>query len=272
MKRWWFGCLLLLFYTTGVSCVSNGRFEELRNQHLDLQRQVNSIRSKQIKMLAQLTRLQVRLQKLSQIFDQFEKKGQYNFANIGVKMDELRTHHQELLGKYQVLTLSYNKLEDQHKKLLEDYSRRFGSPLQSSTGGNQVTVQVISPEALFKSAKELYDQNKYVEAREQLKNMIKRYPDHELTDDAYVLIGSCYEKTNKVYEAILWYNDALKKFPKGNQLDHALFKLGTAHYQIGACPEGRAFLRKLRKKYPRSTYASQARDLINNIRQHCQKR
>lgn len=269
MKRWWFGCFVLSYLVVGSGCVTNGRFEELRNQDL---RQVEAIRSKQVTMLAQLTRLDIQLKRLNQIFDQFEKKGQYNFANIGVKMDELRTHHQELLGKFQVLTLSYSRLEEQHKKLLEDYSRRFGSPLQTSTGGNQVTVQVVSAEALFKSAKELYDQSKYVEAREQLKSMVKRYPDHELTDDAYVLIGSCYEKTNKVYEAILWYNDALKKFPKGDQLDHALLKLGTAHYQIGACPEGRAFLRRLLQKYPRSSHASQARSLVSNMRQHCQKR
>lgn len=270
MKRWCLSVILLSVF--GFGCVTNGRFDQLRKQHFKLANKVNSMSNKQVTMLSQITRLQVQLKKLDTILAQFRKKGQYNFANIGVKLDELRTHHQELLGNFQVLKLAYSKLEKQHKKLIEDYTRRFGSPLTSNAGGNQVSIQVVDAKTLYKSAKDLFDKGKYVEAREQLKTLVKRFKAHELTDDAFLLIGQCYENTKKVYEAILWYNDALKKFPNGDQVDHALLKLGTAHYKINACPEGRAFLRRLRRKYPRSKYAAEARKLIRNMRRYCRKR
>lgn len=272
MMRWFFGAVFL-YSCLSVGCVTTNTFEKLKSRHNTLQTRAQKMQSQQNILRAQLTRLQVQLIGMNKIFSQFRKKGQYNFANIGVKLDELRTHHQELLGKFQVLKLSYTKLQDEHKKLLRDYTKRFGNPLAMvGTSGNQVTIQVVSPEALFKSAKELYGKGKFLEAREQLKNMVKRYPNHLLTDDAFLLIGSCYENTNKVYEAILWYNDALKKFPKGDQVDHALLKLGQAHYKINACPEGRAFLRRLRRLYPRSPHAPLARKLIRNMRRYCRKR
>lgn len=272
MKRWFLG-VVFFFGCLNMNCVTNGTFELHQKSFNALISRTKKIKSQQNILRAQLTRLQVQLIGMNKIFAQFKKKGQYNFANIGVKLDELRTHHQELLGKFQVLKLSYAKLQDQHKKLLSDYTKRFGNPLAVvNAGGNQVTIQVVSPETLFKSAKELFGKGKFLEAREQLKNMVKRYPDHLLTDNAYLLIGACFENTNKVYEAILWYNDALKKFPKGDQVDHALLKLGQAHYKINACPEGRAFLRRLRRKFPRSPYAPQARKLIRNMRTYCRKR
>ncbi|TNE48972.1 MAG: tetratricopeptide repeat protein [Deltaproteobacteria bacterium] len=270
MKRWCLSVLLLSTFCFG--CVTNGRFDLHVKKHLKLANDVQQIRNKQVTMLSQLTRLQVQLQKLDQIFAQFRKKGQYSFANIGVKLDELRTHHQELLGNFQILKLAHDKLIKQHQKLLEDYKRRFGDPMASNAGGNQVDIKVLDPPKLYKLAKDLFDQGKYVESREHLKTLVKRFKAHELTDDAFLLIGQCFEKTNKVYEAILWYNDALKKFPNGDQVDHALLKLGTAHYKINACPEGRAFLRRLVRKHSRSKYASKARKLIRNMRRHCRKR
>jgi TolA-binding protein len=227
---------------------------------------------KQLELLSQITRLQIQLQKLDKIFAQFHKKGQYNFANIGVKLDELRTHHQELLGRVQVLQLAYNKVEDQHKKLLTSYSQRFGDPTKAPDEGNQVTIQVVSPEEMYSSAQNLFKEGKFADARDQLKIMVQRNPDHELTDDAYILIGDCYVKLGNLYEAIIWYNDVQKKFPNGNQVDHALLKLGETHYRINACPEGQAFLRRLQKHYPNSPHIAEARNLLRNVNKLCKKR
>ncbi len=263
---------LLIFSLGGIiflsNCTIKGDLEKLQLKHYKLKQRVKRLREDQSIIKAQLTRLEAQIRKLNNVFEQFRKKGQYNFANIGVKLDELRTHHQELLGKFQVLKLSFDKLQEQHQKLFKAYSERFGDPTKTEQNA-QVTIQVVDAEALYKSARALFKSGKYREAREQLKLMVQRYPDHKLTDDAYILIGECYEKDKNYYEAIAWYNDVLRKFPNGDQIELALLRLGAAHYRIKACPEGRQFLRRLIRKYPKSPHVSLARQLLRNWRHYC---
>jgi TolA-binding protein len=193
--------------------------------------------------------------RLNSIFNQFRKRGRYSFANIGTKLDELRTRHQELLGKFQLLRLAFEKLNKQI----------------TQPGGAAGTSQVLTPEATFKLAKQLFAGQKNTQVIMHLKNLIQRNPTHQLIDDAYMLIGDAYSKKGNAYEAIIWYNDVRKKFSTGDQVDHSLFKLGLAHYKIGACPEGKAFLRRMLRKHRSSSYALQARNLLKNSRSLCKK-
>ncbi len=268
MKRLFLGTLLLISMLFS-GCATTGDLERLELKHYKLRDLVKSLREEQIVLKARIARLQAQLRKLNDVFSQFKKKGQYNFANIGVKLDELRTHHQELLGKFQVLKLSFDKLQEQHQKLFQAYSERFGDPTKTDDSNQKVTIQIVDAAALYNSSKELYKSEKYREAREQLKMMIQRFPDHDLTDDAYVLIGMCYEKEKEYSKAIEWYSKYLSKYPKGDRLDFVLLRLGAAHYRIKACVEGRQYFRHLIRKFPTSQHAKLARKLLRNSRYYC---
>lgn len=264
-------CALFLTITL-CGCATSGDLQKVEGQLLTLRTEFEAVRNKQARLLRQMTQLDVSLRKLNRVFDGFQKKGRYNFANIGVKMDELRTLHQQLLGKFQALKMEYDKQQEQHTKLFKAYSLRFGDPTATpAAGGTQVTV-VVSPDAAINSAKALYDNGKYKEARTQLKEFVKKYPTHKLSHKAYLLLGDCYFQLRNYFEAIIWYNDIRKKFPNSDNVDLALLKLGEAHYKIRACPEGKAFLRRLIRRHRSSPHRTKARELLRNARRLCRRR
>lgn len=252
----WIGFFLSLLCIGSLGCATTSDLKKLRSDHMALQSRVDAMRTKQTRLALQMRSVGRKITQLNNIFSQFRKRGRYNFANIGSKLDELRTRHQELLGKFQLLRLAFEKLNKQI----------------TQPGGTAGAAQVLTPEATFNLAKKLVASQKYEQAIMHLKNMIQRNAMHALTDDAYMLIGDCYTKKGNAYEAIIWYNDVRKKFTTGDQVDHSLLKLGQAHYNIGACPEGKAFLRQMLRKHRNSSYASQARNLLRNARSLCKKR
>lgn len=261
-----------------ASCATTGELRKLEKEHLNLRTEFDTVRNKQARMQADLTKVMIKLHELDKIFKSFKKKGQYNFANLGVKMDELRTQFQELLGKHNIVKSDFDRLKASYEKLLQAYTARFGPPTPASGGtgnnapGNRVTIQVVSPKALFDAGKALFDAGKYREARARLRLFLKKHKNHELADDAYILIGDCYSKLNNHFEAIIWYNDVRKKYKTGDKVDVALFKLGQSHFRIGACPEGKAFFHRLLRKHRSSPLRSNARKKLRNARRLCRKR
>ena len=264
------GLFLVFLVALTSGCATTGDLQQVRKAQLKLRSELETVRNKQARMLADFTRMRVELQKVRRIFDSFRKKGQYNFANIGVKMDELRTHHQELLGKYQVTKLEFDKLKKKFDKLLKAYGSRFGDPTDSGKAG--AIPANISEQDLYKAAKALFDVGKYRAARERLKVFRTRFPKSDLNDDALLMIGDCFTKLGKHFQAIIRYNDVYRKYKKGDKADLALLRLGEAHFRINACAEGKAFLKRLIRSYRRSSYVSDARQLLRNSRSLCKKK
>lgn len=261
---------LLFAVALGSGCATTGDLQQVRKSQLKLRSELETARNKQARMLADYTRMRVELQKVRRIFDSFRKKGQYNFANIGVKMDELRTHHQELLGKYQVTKLEFDKLKKKFEKLLKAYGSRFGDPTDAGKAG--AVPANISEQDLFKAAKALFDVGKYRATMERLKVFRNRFPKSDLNDDALMLAGDCFTKLGKHFQAIIRYNDVYRKYNKGDKADLALLRLGESHFRIQACAEGKAFLKRLIRRYRRSPHVADARQLLRNARNLCKKK
>lgn len=250
--------LLGLVWWGLCGCATTGDLKKLKQEHMTLAARVEAMRTKQAVLVRQIRSVDAKIRHLDGVFSQFRKKGRYNFANIGSKLDELQTRHQELLGKFQLLRLAFEKL-----------NKQITQPGGAAGAGNG---QMLTPEATYDLAKKMFDAKKFDQAIGHLKVLIKQHPNHKLTDDAYILMGDAFSEKGNAYDAIIWYNDVRRKFPSGDQVDHALLKLGLAHYKIGACPEGKAFLRRMLRKYKSSSHVGRARTLLRNSRSLCKKR
>lgn len=66
---------------------------------------------------------------------------------------------------------------------------------------------------LFSEAQNLVKDEFYFDAIEVFSNLIKKYPDSELTDDAFFNIGLCYFQLNQFQNAITNFNKVIEEFP-----------------------------------------------------------
>ena len=70
---------------------------------------------------------------------------------------------------------------------------------------------------------------------------------------------------NKYEKAILAYYEVIKKYRKGNKVPSAMLRLAQAFLKIKDKTSAKVILRRLIKKFPRSTEAKVARRLLKRI-------
>ncbi|MCB9639273.1 MAG: tetratricopeptide repeat protein [Myxococcales bacterium] len=252
-----------------LGCATQGDLQKVETEQVRMKTQLSDLSSNQQRLLDDMKKAQGELVKINKVLKNFTKEGRVNFAEFDSKLDELRRDYQQLLGRYQLLESSFNKLKEQHDKLYAAYSASFGDP--AAKKGDATTVQIVSTEGLFKAAKALYDNKRYEQARDRLKEFVKKYPADPYTDDAYIMIGDCFYELNSYVQASLYYNAVLKKFKTGDQVDKAYLKLGQVFFRMKDCNAGKAFLRLLIKRYPSSPYREEAREKLRNARRLCRR-
>ena len=254
-----------------VGCATKSDFRELKNQQMKLRTDLTALANKQLRLVAQLTRVQAQLNRQQQIFKAFRKKGQYSVASIGENVSQLRSDHQKLLGTFYQLKEKFTKLMDQHQKLLKDYTTRFGDPLNKEKKATTIIIENVSPEKIFQGGKTLYVNKSYDDAIKRFKVFVNKYPSHQLADDALIYIGDCYFKKKNPAEASLWYTKVRKKYKSGDKVAEALLKLGKVYLLLGACGAGKTCLRRILRSHRSSPHAQEARRLLRNFRRLCRK-
>lgn len=88
-------------------------------------------------------------------------------------------------------------------------------------------------EAKFSQGLELYDQNRYAEARDVFWEMINSYPAHQRITIAHIMLGNCYYKLNRKERAIEVFNALLEKYPESNYAVQAYYIRGFCEYDLG---------------------------------------
>ena len=269
MKAYTYSLPLLLCWLSW-GCATKGDLQKVETDQVRMQTQITSLKDKQIRILADIATIQKRLAEIQQILKNFTKEGRVNFAEFDTKLDELRRDHQQLLGRYQLLEISFNNLKEKHEKLYAAYSASFGDP-SASKNDPKVTVEVVTAEGILKGAQVLFQNKQYEKARDRLKELVKKYPADDLTDDALILLGDCFYHMNNYLEAVVHYNTVRKKYTSGNQVDTAYLRLGESFYQMKDCNGGKAFFNALIKRYPSSKHVDRAREMVRNVRRLCKR-
>lgn len=119
--------------------------------------------------------------------------------------------------------------------------------------------------ALYTQAKALLDAGQLPAARGLFERLIKRYPDHDLADNALYWIGESF------YAQALWLKAAqaflrvAKEHPRGNKVPDALLKLGKCYHQLGDDKGASDVLRQLARLYPGTQAAQLAAEELERM-------
>lgn len=121
------------------------------------------------------------------------------------------------------------------------------------------------PGRLMKSARERLDAKDPTGAMSLFQQIVTRYPDDGLADDAQFGIGECYFQMGKYEEAISEYQRVVSAFPFGDQVPSAFLKIGFAHL----AREQRALaldnFKTVSEAYPGTEAATVARQQIAHL-------
>ena len=126
----------------------------------------------------------------------------------------------------------------------------------------------------------LRDQTATKEARDGLRQLIKRFPKSQYVEQAKQKLGECYFKlakntfevgkfyyrTGAYLSAISRFKDLLKNHAKQNFFDEAAFLLAESHYHEQSFKDAFLLYKKFTKEYPRSRLTLKAKKRLKTLR------
>ncbi|HEX4154102.1 MAG TPA: outer membrane protein assembly factor BamD [Acidobacteriaceae bacterium] len=147
-----------------------------------------------------------------------------------------------------------------------------GTPLSALTGGqNQQALPVPPPVAgpsagdLYRAAYGDYMAGKYTLATSEFQELIKAYPDDNLSGNGYFYIGEMDLRSNKPSAAIHDYDHVLEHYPDNSKIPAAHLHKGDALIATRQTEAGIREFRSLIQRFPNSPEADQARAKLSTI-------
>ncbi|MBS1261597.1 MAG: Cell division coordinator CpoB [Calditrichaeota bacterium] len=167
---------------------------------------------------------------------------------------------------------SYQELERRFLALtsrLEDNERRLSNLMDELESLNQ-SLQRFAPTGTAASAsseeRNLYDQSQadylrgeYELARMGYRELLDRFPDSDLADDALYWLGEAFMAENKPDSARAAFEQVEQRFPESARLPATLLKRGILRENAGDRQGARTLYRRIVQQYPESQEAEQAR-------------
>lgn len=119
---------------------------------------------------------------------------------------------------------------------------------------------------LYKQAYADYTQQRYPLAISGFKEILTRYADSELADNAQYWIGECLLAQRKYKEALEAFDALISLYPKSNKLDYATYKKAIALEAMGSRADAIRQLELVIEKFPKTDVARTAREKLNAMR------
>jgi TolA-binding protein len=118
---------------------------------------------------------------------------------------------------------------------------------------------------LYRTAYSDYMSAKYPLAASEFSDLVKAYPDDNLSGNAYFYIGEIDTRTQKLTAAVKSYDQVLERYPDNSKIPAAHLHKAYALLAMKQTDKGALELRALIQRFPNSPEASQARARLSTL-------
>ncbi|MCW7752750.1 tol-pal system protein YbgF [Desulfobotulus sp. H1] len=271
------GCRVCLFAFVAMAAAGCAT----RHDFIDVDARVASIEKDRAVQVGMQEEIRDRMEKIEGRVEGQEQDLRSSFARMRSEVDSLRLMIQELQGsmeesffrtqgvteKRDALAGELAYLKDSLMKLsgriehMADYVGFESSAVEipddemKAADVQQRTKAEVheNVDTLYAEAKQAFDNGVFEKARDGFQEILKRFPDAGLADNAQFWIGEIYYRENWYEKAILEYQKVIDNYPKGNKVASSLLKQGLAFEKLGQKANARLILEELLRKYPGSS-------------------
>jgi tol-pal system protein YbgF len=143
----------------------------------------------------------------------------------------------------------------------------------TATAGENLGVAPAPPIAragdavqIYKAGQDALKAGHHDEAARHFRDLVKRFPDHDLADNAQYWLGECFYARKQFVEAITEFRQVVTRWPVGNKAPDALLKLAYCALALGEEARGRELLRQVPVSYPGTEAARLAESRLAELR------
>ena len=118
---------------------------------------------------------------------------------------------------------------------------------------------------LYKGGVDLLRAGKHDSAVVAFRDLVSRYRDHDLADNAQYWIGEAFYARKDYTVALAEFRVAVDRYPRGNKVPDALLKVGYCHLALGQTDKGRFALEQVMTIYPKTEPALLAEKRLETL-------
>jgi tol-pal system protein YbgF len=119
--------------------------------------------------------------------------------------------------------------------------------------------------ALYRRGLAALKSHEYAAAVDALREVVSRYPRHELADNAQYWLGEAFYDQKDYTRALAEFRSTVTAYPRGNKVADALLKVGFAYQALGEPTKARATLEQVVTLYPGTTTATLAAGRLESL-------
>ncbi len=119
--------------------------------------------------------------------------------------------------------------------------------------------------ALYRRGLAALKSREYDAAVGALREMVTRYPRHDLADNAQYWLGEAYYDQKDYARALAEFRSTVTAYPRGNKVADALLKVGFAYQALGEPAKAKATLEQVVNLYPGTTTAGLAAGRLESL-------
>jgi TolA-binding protein len=242
---------------------------QLRRELNRLRERLNKTRENEQQLKAALTKARSELAKLEKVLDRARKVLLRNSADLGAKVQIIESRIGKILGRLENLEKDLRTSAGNKVELI----RMIGA-LRMELAGLKVRVKQLhtrpaepqGANAIFAHAQRMFHKGSYQLARKYFKRFADTFPNDSRAQYGLYLVGLSYFKENKYGAADYSFKKLLKRFPSGKYAPGAMLHRARCHYELKYCKSALNLLSALRKRFPKSTEATEAYRMFVRVR------
>ncbi len=226
----------------------------------------------QIQQLQQeLAQLRGQLEQQAYELESLKKRQKVLYMDVDSRLQALETGQQAARPE----SAPDNSPDENNQPATGAASPEVRAPVNApvdTQGMTDNTPQPVQPSARDATAAALYEEafahlkaGRYTDSARLFEDFIQRYPDNELTDNAYYWLGESYYVTRNYELALDAFEQLKSRFPNSNKLADALLKIGYTQYELGLYPQAWQSLQTVVREFPGSAVARLAQTRLRKM-------
>jgi len=193
-----------------------------------------------------------------------------SLLDLSQRLEAAQAEARALRGQIEELQFRSQGAGEQQRELYDDLSKRLQAleaagvqaPVQNGGASAGLPVPGGDDRTNYQAAFDLLRDGKYQEATEGFRQLIARFPDSTMGDNAYYWLGESHYVQRQFNDALRAFRTVVERYPDSRKLPDALLKIGYTDYELQNWKEARSALSQLVQQYPDTTAARLAQQRL----------
>lgn len=255
--------LLRLGFITLVSLSLSGCLVT-RNQFDALQVRVKSQEGKVAELERRIVTLETRLENFKGVYDKETDALRKRLAELAADLADLQRGVGQIQGRHEELEFKLREMTRNVKGLQGLVEDRFG--IDSEVLPEQMPEDA---EAFYKVGDESFRSGLTRKARAVFREFGRRYPSHDLTDDALFMVGESLLAEGRFTESVKVYRQVYEQYPNGDKALDAAMKVGVAYVRSNNCKKAIRIYEFVAEQFPATPQGKDARKEVRELKKAC---